>query len=102
MAKHKSKQFWITHVAAAQASGMSKVAYCRQHGLDYKTLLRCIGRLRRRSEPAQSLVPVAVRDAAPTDRAPMMLRIGPDISLSLPASTDAAWLGALLRTVSAC
>ena len=63
MVKHKSQQFWITHVAAAQASDMSKVAYCRQHGLDYKTLLRWIGRLRRRSEPAQSLVPVAVRDA---------------------------------------
>jgi transposase-like protein len=105
VAKRKPKQFWTAHVAAAQASDMSTAAYCRQHGLDYKSLLRWISRRRRRDEaasPAQSLVPMAIREAAPADRTTMTLRIGPDISLSIPASTDAAWLGTLLRTVSAC
>jgi hypothetical protein len=102
MAKHKPEQFWTAHVSAAQASDMSKAAYCRQHGLDYKSLLRWINRLRRRCEPTQSLVPVEIRDAASADRAPMALRIGANVSLSMPASTDAVWLGTLLRTVSSC
>lgn len=104
MAKHKPKRFWMAHVAGAQAGDMSKAAYCRQHGLDYKSLLRWADRLRRRGEGStmQSLVPVAIRDATPAERASMTLRIGPDISLSMPASTDAVWLGTLLRSVSAC
>jgi transposase-like protein len=104
VAKHKPKQFWIAHVAAAQASGMSKAAYCRRHGLDYKSLLRWANRLRRRGEASttQSLVPVAIRNAAPAERGSMTLRIGPDVSLSIPASTDAVWLGTMLRSVSAC
>ena len=48
MAKHKPRQFWAEHVAAAQASGTSKADYCREHSLDYKTLLRWISRRRRR------------------------------------------------------
>jgi transposase-like protein len=105
VAKHKPKQFWRAHVTAAESSGISKAAYCRQHGLDYKALLRWVGRLRNRGDaaaPTQSLVPVAIREAAPADRATITLRIGPDIALSMPAYTDAVWLGTLLRTVSAC
>lgn len=105
MAKHKPKQFWIAHVEAAQASRMSKVDYCRQHGLDYKTLLRWVGRLRRRGDsapPVQSLIPVAIRQTAPADRATLTLRIGSDVSLSMPASTDSVWLASLMRAVSSC
>jgi hypothetical protein len=102
VARHKPKQFWLAHVTAAQASHMSKAAYCRKHGLDYKTLLRWSSRHRRRGEPVQALVPVAIRDGIPADRTSMTLRVGRDVSLSLAASIDAAWLGRLLRAVSAC
>ena len=105
MAKHKPRQFWAAHVAAAQASCTSKADYCREHGLDYKTLLRWISRFRRRGAAqttTQSLVPVAIRGTQAADNATLMLRIGPDVSLSVPASTDAAWLGKLLRAVSTC
>lgn len=104
MAKHKSHEFWTAHIQAAQVSGTSKAEYCRQHGLDYKTLLRRITRGRRcREGSPQSLVPVAVRAAAlAPDSAVMTLRIGPDIALSIPASADAVWLGRLLRAASTC
>lgn len=105
MAKRNSKQFWFEHVAAAQSCGISKAAYCRSQGLTYKTFLRWSWLLQAgaTAPPArQSLVPVAIREAAPLDHMPMTLRIGADISLSMPASTDAAWLGTLLRTVSTC
>ena len=107
MAKHKPRQFWAAHVAAAQASRTSKADYCREHGLDYKTLLRWISRFRFRGAAQtqtqmQSLVPMAIRGTQAADNATLMLRIGPDVSLSVPASTDAAWLGKLLRAVSTC
>ena len=104
MAKHKPRQFWAAHVTAAQAS-TSKADYCREHGLDYKTLLRWISRFRCRDaaqRSTQSLVPVAIRGMQARDCETMILRIGPDVSLSVPASTDAVWLGTLLRTVSTC
>ena len=98
------RQFWVAHVEAAQASCTSKADYCREHGLDYKTLLRWISRFRRRGavQTTQSLVPVAIRGTQSADHATLMIRIGPDVSLSVPASTDAVWLGTLLRTVSTC
>ena len=105
MANRKPKQFWTAHVAAAEASSTSKADYCRLHGLHYKSLLRWSSRTRRCGEersPAQSLVPVAIRAVAPVDGATLTLRVGPSISLTLPASTDAVWLGTVLRTVSAC
>ena len=105
MAKHKSKQFWAAHVAAAGASGTNKAAYCRQHGLDYKSLLRWGRRLRDRGDgpsPSQCLVPLTIRETPPVHRATLTLRIGPDIALAMPPSTDAVWLGTLLRTVAAC
>lgn len=105
MARHKPKQFWITHVAAAEAGGTNKAAYCRQHGLDYKSLLRWCRRLRHRDDApsaSQSLVPVAIREVAPGRPATLSLSIGSDISLSMPTSIDAVWLGTVLRTVAAC
>lgn len=84
MAKHKPMQFWAAQVAAAQASSTSKADYCREHGLDYKTLLRWISRFRRRDvaqTSTQSLVPVAIHGTQAADYATMILRIGPDFSV---------------------
>ena len=105
MAKRESKQFWTGHVAAAQASGTSKADYCRLHGLRYKSLLRWSRFTQRCGEDrsqAQSLVPVALRVVSPVDGATLTVRVGTSISLTLPASTDAVWLGTVLRTVAAC
>lgn len=105
MAKHKPRQFWAAHVAAAGASGTNKAAYCRHQGLDYKSLLRWGCRLRHEDDTpstSQSLVPVAIREVAPGRPATLSLRIGSDISLSMPTSIDAVWLGTVLRTVAAC
>jgi transposase-like protein len=105
VAKHKPKQFWAAHVAAAGSSGTSKVDYCRLHGIKYKSLLRWGRRLRHGDDTpstSQSLVPVAIREVAPGRPPTLTLRIGLDISLAMPTSIDAVWLGTMLRTVAAC
>ena len=104
MAKRESKQFWTAHVAAAEVSGTSKADYRRLHGLHYKSLLRWSSRALRCGEarsPAQSLVPVALRVVAPVDGATPTVRVCSSISPTMPASTDAVWLGTVLRAVSA-
>lgn len=105
MAKHQPRGFWIAHVEGVGAGTMSKAAYCRRHGLDYKTLLRWVRRVRSGNagtKAAAALVPITLREAAPTDHAALTLRVGPQVSLSLPASIDAQWLGTLLRQVAGC
>lgn len=105
MAKRESKQFWAAHVAAVVACGANKAAYCREHGLNYKSLLRRSVRLRQcdgAASPSQSFVPVAIREATKGHPARLTLRIGTDIALAMPISIDAVWLGTVLRTVSAC
>jgi transposase-like protein len=105
MTKRKSQQFWSEHVAAAESCGISKARYCRQHGLTYKTFLRWSSLLQ--ADPGaslapQSLVPLALTAVSPDAHAPMTLRIGADVSLTMPVSIDAVWLATLLRGVSAC
>lgn len=105
MAKHHPRGFWIAHVEGVGAGTMSKAAYCRRHGLDYKTLLRWVRRVRSGNadtKAAGALVPITVREASPIDRAALTLRVGPQVWLSLPATIDAQWLGALLREVTGC
>jgi transposase-like protein len=106
MAIRRSRQFWARQLAAAESSGMTKAAYCRQHGLDYRTFYRWFRRMGdAATAPAasQALVPIAVRAPSPMVQPPAMtLRIGADVSLSIPTSVDAGWLATLMRAASAC
>ena len=103
MARHKGKQFWSVHVVEAGRSTTSKAAYCRRQGLDYKTFLRWSRRLDEagRAKSAQAIVPLVVRDGAPSPGA-LTLRLGPDVVLSIPSSVDSRWLATLLRSIAAC
>lgn len=103
MAKHRGKAFWSRHVAAAGASGMSRAAYCRRHGFNYKTFLRWAGRLgvtRTEESSRQSLVPLSVVAVPRGDDVALCLRVASDVELSIPLSIDARWLGELLRAVA--
>lgn len=103
MAKHRGKAFWLRHVAAVGSSGLSKAAYCRRHGIKYKTFLRWArrdGAAREMPPTIQSLVPVSVVGVPAYDGIPLSLRVASDVVLTIPRSVDARWLGELLRAVT--
>lgn len=86
------------HIKAWQASGLSQVTYCRDHGLNSKTFgnwLRTYRAAQRHSERT-SLIPVKIRPTAtPSDY--LRLRCSSDHTLELPADVSPQWLGELLR-----
>jgi len=103
MAGHRGRVFWSRHVAAAEGSGLSRAAYCRQNGLDYGTFRRWARRmaaeLPARSD-AQALVPLRVL-ARDDDRGDALrLEVGAGAVLVLPRSIDVPWLAALLRELA--
>lgn len=92
MGKHRSESFWRDHLARFEDSGLSRAAYCRQHRLathsfDY-------WRRRFSWSSARALVPVVVTEPAAV--AALQLQVGA-ARLLVPASTDPAWLGQLMR-----
>ena len=103
MAGHRGRVFWSRHVAAAEGSGLSRAAYCRQHGLDYGTFRRWARRMA--AEPparsdAQALVPLRVSTRQDDSDGALRLEVGPGAVLTLPRSIDVRWLGALLRELA--
>ncbi len=105
MVEIKSRAFWEAHVSACEASGSTRAAYCRRHELNYWTFNDWRQRLRPvvpvATVSGQALVPVMVSSARPT-AGTLELYVGDQVRLSLPASVDAVWLGALLRSAAAC
>ena len=107
MAERTSREFQEIHVAACEASGETRVAYCRRVGLSLWTFrngwraLRPVTARRPMRGATQSLVPLMVQ-AHPPAATLLELRVGGQVSLSVPASVDAAWLGAVLRAAAAC
>lgn len=104
MAERKSKEFWQGHVAAFDASGERRAAYCRRHGLNFWTFDGWRRRLRGTASPELGLVPVMVDSPCPPRATPTVIevRVGSDVSLSVPTSVDANWLGTLLRKAASC
>ena len=106
MAARNSERFWAQHITSVVGSGMSKAAYCRLHGLDYRTFYRWYRRLGGEaaggSTQGQALVPIAVRSPALAAEPVMRLQLGGGASLSIPVGVDVNWLAHLLREVAAC
>lgn len=50
--KSINQGFWREHSAAWKASGMTKQAYCEQHGLSYRRFIYQHNRLVAKSQPA--------------------------------------------------
>lgn len=103
MSMHRGREFWSRHVSAAGSSGLSRAAYCRRHGLNYKTFLRWVDRFGRDGgvpEAPQSLVPVSINAAPRSDGGSLSLRVASDVVLVIPPGIDARWLAALLRAVA--
>jgi hypothetical protein len=103
MAKHRGRLQWSNHVEAAARSGLSKAAYCRRHGLVYKTFLRWEALLDRAAFGApseQSLVPLTVTTSTTGDASSMRLQVGDGVVLVIPLTVDARWLGELMRAAA--
>ncbi len=94
------RTFWAEHIKACSESGLTKVAYCQQHGLKIKSFYYW----QRRNQPSVvgpvTLVPVSVQ-TPPANTSPdeLVLRHHTGWSLQLPADLSPAWLAHLLREV---
>ena len=91
---------WHDHVEQWRTSGLTRSAYCQKQGIRIHALGYWI--VRHRSPPTSgeplTLVPTKViTDKAANERPTELVLYCPNGSqLHLPASTPAAWLGALL------
>ena len=86
------------HIEAWQSSGLSQVAYCRQHQLNSKTFsnwLR-IYRSRQVASAASTLIPVEIKPE-PSPPELLCLRWPQGHTLELPADISPQWLGQLLK-----
>jgi len=93
---------WKQHIEAWRASGLSRTAYCRQHGLRPATFSarlrehRASQAMQPLSAPA-ALVPVRIQPAGPPVAEPLVLRTASGHRLEVPASAAPGWLAELLR-----
>ena len=93
-----SRQEWQAHVARGRTSGLSRSAYCEQHGLK----LHCLAYWIKRSPPQSTISPTLtlvranVSGIAATSE-PLVLECPNGSRLQLPANTSPEWLTALLR-----
>ncbi len=86
------------HIEAWQSSGLSQVAYCRQHKLNSKTFsnwLR-IYRSQQVNATASTLIPVEVKPESSSPGS-LCLRWPQGHTLELPAGVSPQWLGELLK-----
>lgn len=87
---------WIAHVKSWRDSGLTQAEYCRRHALKGKTFAawvkRCNATL---GNPPLTLVPITV--SQPIAATELLLRHVSGWQLTLPSSTEPAWLAGLLR-----
>ncbi len=86
------------HIGAWQSSGLSQVAYCRQHKLNSKTFsnwLR-IYRSQQVASAAPTLIPVEIEPKVSSSGL-LCLRWPQGHALELPADVSPQWLAELLK-----
>ena len=99
-----SKEQWLAHVAQWRASGITRSAYCEQHGLKLHSLIYWNKRVREQADGGDAkltLVKAKVAKVTPHQATGMLvLECRNGSKLHLPSSTSASWLGALLGALS--
>lgn len=94
---------WLGHVQAWHDSGLTQVAYCRQHDLKPKALAYWIRRSRQASSGSTlTLVPLTIQMPPAPSTAALCLQHPSGWQLSLPASVEPAWLAGVLRGLGTC
>ena len=86
------------HIDAWQSSGLSQVAYCRQHKLNSKTFSNWLRvyRSRQVASAAPALIPVEIKSSN-SPSGSLCLRWPQGHTLELPADVSPQWLGELLK-----
>lgn len=106
MADHgltSTQRFWLEHVKACEAAGVSMKAYVERHGLNLQSFYCWKGQLKKRgllsprtsSTDANAMVPVAFV-AAPTPRPSARLSLANGITIEVPAGVSPEALGRLI------
>ncbi len=89
------------HVEAWQVSGLSQVAYCRQHKLNSKTFSNWLRVYRSQQDTSAvpTLIPIEIKSES-SSSATLWLRWPGGHALELPADVSPQWLGQLLKCLN--
>ena len=100
----QGREYWSRHVAAWRRSGLTKKAYCEQHGLSYWSLRNWDGKLPETADRRQPLVELARAAGGAKDaeqHATMELLVGERYVLRLWPSVRAEHLREVLAALEA-
>lgn len=104
--KSRGKAYWRKHIAAWERSGLSKAAYCRQHGLCANTMCTWRKRLAKATVKSekQAFVELVRPETVPAPSAsiePLEIRFPSGCTVRVPASMPPEavrpWLEALAQ-----
>lgn len=86
------------HIEAWQTSGLSQVAYCRQHKLNSKTFSNWLRAYRSQqvASAAPTLIPIEIKSETSSSGS-LWLRWPGGHALELPVDISPQWLGQLLK-----
>ena len=98
-----SREQRLAHVVQWRASGVTRSAYCAQHGLKLRSFNEWIKLSRERGDGDAKLTLIQGKVAqvsSPQLPAMLVLECPNGSKLHLPSNTAASWLGALLGALS--
>ena len=96
MAARQGVEHWGDHVKDWRTSGLSQIAYCKQHDLNIKSFRRWRTKLQRAAATAPSLTLVPISVGAPATAPAIRLHSPGGWRIEL-ATGNPAWLANLLR-----
>ncbi|WP_318581203.1 IS66 family insertion sequence element accessory protein TnpA [Providencia stuartii] len=104
MLKQRTNQEWQTLIAQSESSSMSKLAFCKLHGLNPSTFYAKRQQLKTTLPPqgfvkAEVVEKTASLQVTHIPAASMTLRVN-KIELSIPQSTPVAYLAELIGALS--
>jgi hypothetical protein len=97
-----SRDAWSEHIAKWRASELTRIEYCRQHGLQLNSFVYQINRHHDAQAKKLILIPLKVRatpSVAPSG-GDFVLRGPKGWSLTMTSDVSTAWLGDLLGRLS--
>ncbi len=101
--KGERKMFWHRHVSAFRASGQTRVAYCREHGLKAHQLDYRLNRAGKRVSASKSAFARVITAEVPAPAVPkaaaVRLCFRDGMVLELEAGIDPAWIARLIAHI---
>jgi len=95
--------YWYCHIRDWRQSGLSRTAYCIEHGLSRYAFYYWFKRLDpvRQCQNANRIVPtdLIIREAEPKSYQPLRLCINDRYQLEIPGDFEASVLAKLIRTL---